>query len=814
MNIQFERSIARLEWNELTTHLSKQAQTEEGEQRCSSLRPDLERHEIEDRWSRVEPLAQLQNEGYRPPIGQIPPMQPVFRSASLGNIFDGIQLRTIVTLLHATRTIHNFSGDFAAKCPPLRRLRAVLCPLPKLYQTIDLAVDSEGRIKDSASKELNRIRRAKISLRKRIEERLNKIIQIDQLDGYLQDDFFTVRSERYVVPMTLDGRGRIKGSIIDTSASGHTLFIEPTEISALNNELLELDVSDKIEVLRILRAISAEIAQELDPLQTNYDELIDLDFHSALATLGSAMNAGAVKISDHPIVDLKLARHPLLALQADHEVIPNSVSIVSPQRILVISGPNAGGKTVTLKTIGLMLLMARSGMLLPCDEDSSIYLFDKIFVELGDNQSLFANLSTFSGHLTNLRPILEQADPSTLILLDELAVGTEPKSGAAIAQATVEYLVEQGATTILTTHFDSLKMLAMKSDNYRNGSMEFDRDSLGPTYKLILDVPGQSYGLELAQKIGLPKTVIERAQNLRGQEQSNVEDAVKQLQEAVRSAQQKESEFRSKTNRLEEIEFQLSDRQKHLEQARRQAALKLQNKYDIELDRIRQQSDDLRKTVNQLERQGLGRRDDIKDQIKNIATQSSDLTSRLDSEGRPPKNDDSQEIHDISELNIGERVLVLDLEQEAVIVRLIPGTSESVEISFGAIKMRVHPERLRKITGSGPANTQDQYQKSRSSHAGRKKSRPEPPNFVIQSPTNAVDLRGLDALQAVDSVLKFTDQAVLRGESAIILIHGHGTDRLKGEVRKHLSTDSPYNITFRPGKPEEGGDGVTVVFLT
>ncbi|RZA10139.1 MAG: endonuclease MutS2, partial [Proteobacteria bacterium] len=336
---------------------------------------------------------------------------------------------------------------------------------------------------------------------------IRQLLTDQDVEAYVQDKIFTIRSDRYVVPMRVDGRGRVKGSIYDTSASGQTLYMELSEVRPMNDALLELESSEKLEILRIFKELSAQIAAELDTIDNNYKQLVELDILTAEAGLAVKLDAGPASIRDTPGLSFLRARHPILEMRQGFKTVANNVGLEDGQLSLIVSGPNAGGKTVVLKTVGLLHLMVKARLLLPLDEKSEVFLFENIFVEIGDAQNLSANLSTFSGHLMGLKPVLQEAGPDDLILLDELAVGTEPHTGSAIGQAVLEELANRKATAIVTTHFDNLKSLAINDKRFRNGSMEFSTKNLQPTYRLVLDIPGQSYGIEVAEQIGLPKHV-------------------------------------------------------------------------------------------------------------------------------------------------------------------------------------------------------------------------------------------------------------------------------------------------------------------
>ena len=444
----YHATYENLEWNLLLNRLADHARSAPARHLCLALPTDLERQAVLQRWGETEPLTGLIRGGYAPPLGELPDMTALFKALKLGQILEGEYLRQIYQLLDITRLIQRFAIDFQSTCGTLGPYARSLYPLPKLMQAIAKAIGPEGEILDGASEELQKIRLAKASQRHRIEQEIRQILVDDQIETYLQDKFFTMRAERYVIPIRLDGRGRIAGSIYDTSASGQTLYIEPVRIAPLNAALLELDLAEKLEIIRIFRELSAHAAKEYDILQSDYEQIVTLDFLAAQAHFACEYDGIAVPLSDSPMMRLFGARHPLLSAPGGGAAVPNDILLGEQQSSLIISGPNAGGKTVVLKTAGIIHLMAKAGLLLPVDAPSTLFLFRNVYLSLGDAQSITAGLSTFSGHILGLKPIINDASRSDLVLLDELAVGTDPQTGSAIAQAILEDFAFRGIHVI------------------------------------------------------------------------------------------------------------------------------------------------------------------------------------------------------------------------------------------------------------------------------------------------------------------------------------------------------------------------------
>ncbi|MCX6128921.1 MAG: Smr/MutS family protein [Proteobacteria bacterium] len=811
-----ELTLEKLQWPLLLDFLALEAQTLEGREACLKLHPNFTAAETEERWREVIPLRDLLRTGYKAPIGDVPAMQLIFRGAALGQILDGEMFWNIFILLQTVRNVHQFSADRQERCKTLQRFYRSIYPLPKLARAIEKTISPDGQLLDDASPELQRIRAQKLSMRKKIEQLIGQLLSDQELEPYIQDKFFTLRSERYVVPIRLDGRGRVKGSIHDSSDSGQTLYIELAEVRPLNDALLELESSEKIEILRIFKELSSLVAAELEILQSNYSHLIELDILTAEAGLATKLDAGSVKIRREPGLKLSFARHPLLCLQDAGKTIANSVALDSGQVSLIVSGPNAGGKTVVLKTVGILHLMAKSRLLLPCDEESEVFLFKNIFVEIGDAQNLSANLSTFSGHLTGLKPILQQSTPQDLVLLDELAVGTEPQTACAIGQAVLEELVNRHSTNIVTTHFDNLKSLALNDSRFRNGSMEFSTKDLLPTYRLILDVPGQSYGIEVAEHIGLPKHVIERAKDLKGRSSSTMDQILESWQTLRNEAEQEQRRYAQLKIEMESQKHRWEQERAALASAKQDISNKIKARYEDQLDDLKRSYneaiDELKQAVkdqkkNEAEPSLL--RESIQEKRqkaetlgrqfnKSLESLASEFQSSLELPGIPA---------DMSNLALGVKVFIISMGKEALVSKFQKEPSPLIEVTAGLLKLRPSLHDLRLLSES--LEPKKSVKAKGSSQASDKSQI----GLVLPGLSNSLDLRGMDSDTAIDRTWNFIDKAVMRGENWVVLIHGHGTDTLKRALRKALMKDAPYALDFRPGEPEEGGDGVTVVQL-
>ncbi len=797
--------VEKLEWSILLNYLADYCQTEEGKSQVLELRPDLKKQEVKDRWDAVGPLLSLIRLGTLPAIGELRPIYSILKQLSIGQVLEGEQFKVILSLLHTTQRVAVFAREFSAVCSTLRQVQEQLQPLPELLKSIASAIDDAGAVRDDATPELARLRMQIRNLRKRIEESLTNISRETEFAQYLQDDFFTMREDRYVVPVKLDGRGRVSGTIVATSASGQTLFIEPTSVRTQNESLKELELSERIEVFRILRELSQAVARESEAIRDNYKELVSLDVLFAEAQLAYKLDAAPIRLSDHPVMNLREAVHPFLVLGDSGRIVANDIQLLEGQNSLVISGPNAGGKTVVLKTVAMVHMMVAAGLMPSVGEGSEIYLFDNMYIEMGDTQDISAQLSTFSGHLMGLKPILENAGPNDLIFLDEICVGTEPHTGAALAQAILEHLAKRGAWVIATTHFDSLKILAMDNPKFRSGAMGY-RDGYHPTYTLNFDLPGLSFGIEVAEQVGIPTQIVRRAHDLRGKEVSTFESAIAKLLSQVSQYESKVEEAQAKIRKAEEEKSRWAHEVELLKKRRHDLAEKVIQQYEDEFKSLREKLEVALKNSKKNEPVEAESCKELNDTLgslkKGISKLGNDHLIQEKEPGEPAV---------FEHLKKGDSVYVSRLKKMGKILSKGKTSSEKIEVEVGSLKSKVVLKDLRIVSRSEAAKPYKLQppRKKPMVKTSESKSR----RLVIPSATNSLDLRGLTVDDSMEKVWRFLDAAVMRGEYAVLIIHGHGTQVLKQTIRNELAKNCPYDIEYFPGDSQEGGDGVTVVFF-
>lgn len=648
---------------------------------------------------------------------------------------------------------------------------------------------SEDEMADKASKELEIIRKKIRTTTSKLRESLDKIIHSSKYQKYLQDPIVTIRSDRFVLPVKSEFKSEIKGLVHDTSSSGATVFIEPMSVVEINNEIRVLKSKEAVEIERILVELSYEAGIFADNIMLSYSNCVNLDVVFSKAQLSYKMKASMPIMNDKGIIDLKKARHPLID---SSKVVPTDITLGIDFDTLVITGPNTGGKTVALKTIGLLTLMSLCGLMVPASDNSRLCVFGNVLSDIGDEQSIEQSLSTFSAHMTNIIQILEKSDERSLILLDELGAGTDPVEGAALAIAILENLNYRGAKVAATTHYAEIKEFAIRTDRVENGCCEFDLKTLRPTYKLLIGVPGSSNAFAISSRLGLGANVVERARNLISSESKRFEEVVKTLEENRRELEErrKEAEFlniqaqkhkkeaediinRAKVDAKQYIDSAKNTAEDLLSKTRRQADVILE-----ELEAIRKKKD----SMNAESRQRL------KYQIKKLEESADPVSKNVNENYKLPRK-----------LKTGDEVLIFDIDKKATVLE-VDSSNKSVLVQAGIIKTRVPVNNLRLIS-----------EKSKVKNVSRSVTRNVKSNMNRDASTR-VDLRGMNAMEAIMELDNFIDSSILMGINQITIIHGKGTGVLRKEIQAHLKKH-PSVKSYRLGVFGEGESGVTIAEL-
>jgi DNA mismatch repair protein MutS2 len=759
-----------------------------------------------------------------PSLTRLPQLTEALARAQSGATLSIGELLNFKTLFELSRRV-KASVDLleAEHFPEIAKFGRTLNAQEKLVAAISHDLEDDGRVKDDASQELGNLRREQVRLEARIKDDLAKLIHSSTISKALQEPIFTQRNGRYVVPVIASSRGAVPGIVHDTSVSGMTVFIEPAGIieDANRTRMVALEIEREVE--KILSALSEKVHVEFESIEANYKTVIALDLIFARARFGTKYNGIIPALLESPGFNLLTAKHPLLILQkkvdqvigndvrlGNHEESPNG----APVNTLVVTGPNTGGKTVLLKTVGLLVLMLKAGLMLPVAKGSSAFLFDDVFADIGDEQSLEQSLSTFSSHLTNIIEIVERAREGSLVLLDEIGAGTDPREGSALAQATLEHLNRSGALTLITTHVSELKMLAYAQSGFANASFEFDAEHFRPTYKFKLGIPGASQAAKIAKRLGLEQSIIERTENLLDNTKSDLDDLIKNLEDRLAGAIEREDEAAKRENQARDLAKALESKLESLEAQGQRAKSELATKITSEFEATQSQIKEI--TARLQKEPSLAKARLAQEQLAELRQELGWLSENKEAEKTALS------------FKEGDLVFVGALNQRGRVERVAREADgdkpASLEVRVGSLKLVVPSQDLKPLSGQEASQAQRssaarKYESLKTGgdatrRGGRSRAHQPIPSVAVFVKTdgNTLDLRGARVENALSLLDNFLDNALLSGISPLMIIHGHGTGALKQAVRDQL-TRTNYQIDFRPGESYEGGDGVTMVSL-
>lgn len=788
----FEKSIQTLELPKVLDLLAQEAVTEEGKERCRTLRPMTEPDDVQRALDETTAAFQMLTLRGTPSLSGVRPVGASLQRADRGGSLNPRELLDIAAVLTAARNAIDYAAGNGSKTI-LDPLFVNLTANRTLEEKITGSILSEEEIADAASSELATIRRHMRAAASKVRDVLNKIISSAQAK-YLQESIITQRNDRYVVPVRAECKNDIPGLVHDVSASGATFFIEPMGVVQANNQLRELLAQEKKEIERILAALSADCAAVKEDIRQDYDLLIALDCIFARGKHAAHTGAMAPKLSPKGM-SLRRARHPLLDPK---RAVANDVSLGLEFDTLVVTGPNTGGKTVTLKTMGLLTLMTQCGLHIPAADDSEIRVFDRVLADIGDEQSIAQSLSTFSSHMTNIVGILNETDGDTLILFDELGAGTDPVEGAALAAAIIESARSLGATVAATTHYAELKVYAMTTSGVENASCEFDVNSLAPTYRLLVGIPGKSNAFAISQRLGLPRYIIDKAAARLDAENVRFEDVLTQLDRQRQEMEREKETARKLRQEMEENSQASREHRQRMEAERLKATEKAAAEARIILDEARAAADRTFRELDQMRKQQEKAGRDADWQTTNQAR--SDLRRGLNEAdaalGARPKEELPPKVRDAV---VGDVVEMLSMGAQATVLGV--GKDGALQLQAGILKITAKQEEVRVVEGESAAKKQAKAFVQRAEHTLRTlKTSPE------------VDLRGMMSDEAVAAMDLFLDNAIMAHLEQVVIIHGKGTGAVRKAVREQLKR-SRYVKTFRPGQYGEGEDGVTVVTL-
>ncbi|MCR2045251.1 endonuclease MutS2 [Anaerosalibacter massiliensis] len=789
-----ERTLKVLEYYKIIDKLKDKTESHLGRNMVENLRPSTDIEEVKYMQRETSEAVALLIKKGEPPLYGIKDLMVEIKRAEMGGSLSPGSLLKVSDSLRVSRNLKNYikktREDKDSNYPILEGLIDSLRMFKRIEDSINNAIISEEEISDNASANLKNIRRQINVKNGSIRNKLNSIVNSSTHKKYLQDAIVTIRDGRYVVPVKQEYRAKFPGLVHDQSSSGATLFIEPIAVVELNNELKELQIKEKKEIEKILLKLTELVAEESQSIRQNQKILEKVDFIFSKGKLALDMKASEPMLNKDGYINIKKGRHPLLKVE---EVVPIDIYIGKDFNTLVITGPNTGGKTVTLKTTGLLTLMAQSGLHIPADYNSEIAIFNHVFSDIGDEQSIEQSLSTFSSHMTNIINILENINDNSLVLFDELGAGTDPTEGAALAMSILDYLHGMNIRTIATTHYSELKIYALTKEGVKNASVEFDLETLSPTYRLSIGVPGKSNAFEISKRLGLDNYIIDHARTLISKENVEFEDVLQTIEEdrKIVEANKMETErLKQEIKRLREE----SDREKEKISERREKIIRnAKEEARGILKSAKEESDtivsDLRKISSDIEKEKNRKIQEAQNKLKeSLGDVEGDLSSSVLNvkSNKPPKN-----------LKIGETVEVLSLEQQGTVLST-PDENGNVNIQVGIMKVNVHISTLK-----------------RAKHKKVDQSQISAKNIIkskARTVSKELDLRGERLDEALLDMDKYLDDAYIAGLKEVIIIHGKGTGVLREGISSLLKSHRHVK-SYRLGNYGEGGTGVTVVEL-
>ena len=788
MSELYEKSLGKLELHQVLEQLAQYAGSEDGKIRCRTLRPSSDLETVRGLLEETNAAYHLCTRKGNPGFSGVKDVSASLERADRGGALQPKELLQIATLLKTTRTVKSYVSE-DEEPTVLTPLFNCLSPNKYLEDRISGAILTEEEIADTASSELADIRRHMRIQSGKIRDSLQKVISSPAYSKYLREPIITIRQGRYVVPVKSECRNDVPGLVHDVSATGSTYFIEPMSAVNANNALRELELKEKKEIERILAELSAEAAAHKSDVEENAEILVQLDVIFAKARLSFQMKAWAPEVNDRGVIDLRNARHPLIDPQT---VVPISVRLGSDFDTMIITGPNTGGKTVTLKTVGLLTLMAECGLHIPAGDGSQLSTFDSILADIGDEQSIAQSLSTFSSHMRTIVDVVDQCDDRTLVLFDELGAGTDPAEGAALAMAIIEFCRKMGSRVIATTHYAELKLYAMRTPGVINASCEFNVETLRPTYKLLIGIPGKSNAFAISRKLGLSEEILKEADDLVGKSDKDFEEVLSQLEQQRQQMEQARLEaerLRRETSKIkaqsEEYHEQLRrEKEKAMEAARREAqeiiedARRTADAASQEIKAIKKQLSEQADTAGINQRQSELRR--------SLNEAQSRIRSNEPEKERPVATRD---------IIIGDTVELLKLGTKASVIAI--NKDGTYQLQAGILKMNAKKEDIYLLEQENPYKEKP----ARPAHSGRE--------MKMAAMSSEIDLRGMDTIEAVCVMERYLDEAMRSNLQSVRIIHGKGTGAVRAAVHQSLKKNKHIK-KFRLGRYGEGEDGVTI----
>lgn len=787
-----KKALKALEYDKIIEQLAEKASSPMGKRLCQKLTPSCDLKKIETMQTQTkDALSRIFQKGSIS-FHKVKDIKGSLKRLEIGSTLGIGELLSICAVLENTAKVKAYgrSDREDQEADSLEPMFQLLEPLTPLSTEINRCILSEEEISDDASPGLKQVRRNMKNTNDRIHGQLNSLLN-GSARSYLQDGVITMRNGRYCLPVKAEYKNQVPGMIHDQSSTGSTLFIEPMSVVKLNNDLRQLEVQEQKEIEIVLSNLSEQAAQYLDALRDDLDILIQLDFIFARASLALDQNASKPDFNTDGIINLKKARHPLIHKK---QVVPIDIRLGGEFDLLVVTGPNTGGKTVSLKTVGLLTLMGQSGLHIPAGDHSSLSVFEEVYADIGDEQSIEQSLSTFSSHMTNVVSFLQKATEKSLVLFDELGAGTDPTEGAALAIAILSYLHEQGIRTMATTHYSELKVYALSTPGVENASCEFNVETLRPTYRLLIGVPGKSNAFAISSKLGLPDFIIERAKEQISEQDESFEDVISKLESSRITLEKEQLEIKQYKEEIESLKKQLEEKQEKFD-ARKEKILRDANEQAHEILRdAKEYADQTMKTFHKFEKEHIPLKE-IEQERQNLRKKMSKLEKNMAI--KQPKKAPGKRLRP-SDLSIGDSVRVLSLNLKGT-VSSRPDAKGNLFVQTGIFRSQVNISDLELI--DEPVVTAPNLQRTGTGKIKMSKS---------ASVSTEINLLGKTVDEAVAELDKYLDDAYIAHLSSVRIVHGKGTGALRKGVHNYLRRQK-HVASFRLGEFGEGDAGVTIV---
>jgi len=785
-----KNSFKTLEFDKILSRLRDCATSNFGKELAEKIEPSEDFETVKENLSLTTEAVKIFALS-SPPLGGFRDVREVFKKIRLGSVAEAEEFLDILSTMYTMRQVKAFFKESEIDAPKLKFRAAQLEILGNLERQLDNSVDEHGNIRDTASAELQKIRRDLKTAQNRIKTEIFNILHDASKQKFFQDAIVTMRGDRYVLPVKLEYKSQFAGIVHDQSATGATVFIEPMSVVNLNNSVKELEAAERHEVARILRTLSDSVRKNLDPLTNNIKILADVDLVFAKAKLARDLNATEPLLDK--FTDLKSARHPLISPET---VIPIDIQLGENFSMLLVTGPNTGGKTVSMKTLGLLALMTQSGLYIPAAFGSRIAVFGNIFADIGDEQSIEQSLSTFSAHMKKIVAILDDVTENDLVLLDEIGAGTDPDEGAALAMSILERLLQIGAATIATTHYSELKTFAYSTDGIENACVEFDSETLRPTYRLLIGIPGASNAFSISQRLGLPQSLILRAKQLITADHANFEKIISELETQRMIFEQRNAEIFERQQQIAKNEKKIAEMRDEIAKTKGDIIRKAKEKSAAMVRETKREAEEIIAALKeQFDDAGVKRRQQVIQQSRDKLREAEiDSATGIIADKFVGTRIDKKKIF------VGDTVYIKPLDQKGTVLAI---EDDSLSVQIGAMRTTVKISSCRFVSHGSQENFSPPANQNRGSLGLLQKT---------ANVTRSIDIRGMTVDEAEQICGKFIDDAQLSGLKQILIIHGKGTGALRIGVHNFLRGNNSV-ASFQFADQDEGGTGATLVTI-